>query len=46
MRWSWLPPAESEASRRLARRHQLTLNTLFQGAWGALLARATGRDPT
>jgi amino acid adenylation domain-containing protein len=40
----WLPPAEAEALSTLARRHQLTLNTLFQGAWGALLARATGRD--
>src|SRR5262245_1549605 len=40
----WIPPAETEALTALARRHQLTLNTLFQGAWGALLARATGRD--
>ncbi|MEA2603270.1 MAG: hypothetical protein QOF89_4262, partial [Acidobacteriota bacterium] len=40
----WLPPAEVEALSGLARRSQLTLNTLFQGAWGALLARATGRD--
>ena len=41
---AWIPPAESEALSALARRHQLTLNTLFQGAWGAFLARATGRD--
>ncbi|HEY4595794.1 MAG TPA: amino acid adenylation domain-containing protein, partial [Thermoanaerobaculia bacterium] len=41
---SWLPPAEVEALSTLARRHQLTLNTVFQGAWGTLLSRATGRD--
>ncbi len=41
---SWIPAAETEALSALARRQQLTLNTLFQGAWGALLARATGRD--
>jgi amino acid adenylation domain-containing protein len=41
---SWLPPAEIEVLSTLARRNQLTLNTVFQGAWGALLARATGRD--
>jgi amino acid adenylation domain-containing protein len=40
---SWIAPAEAEELSALARRHQLTLNTLFQGAWGALLARATGR---
>ncbi|MFE7044770.1 amino acid adenylation domain-containing protein, partial [Streptomyces atratus] len=28
----------------LARRHDLTLNTLFQGAWAILLGRLTGRD--
>ncbi|MER5345710.1 amino acid adenylation domain-containing protein [Streptomyces mirabilis] len=27
-----------------ARRHGLTLNTLLQGAWALVLARATGRD--
>src|SRR3982751_943271 len=41
---SWIPPAEAEALSTLGRRRQLTLNTLFQGAWGALLARATDRD--
>ncbi len=41
---SWVPPEEFEALSALARRHQLTLNTVFQGAWGALLARATGSD--
>ena len=40
----WIPPEESDALTALARRHQLTLNTLFQGAWGAVLGRATGRD--
>ncbi len=38
---------EAELVERLgaaARRHQLTLNTLFQGAWGALLAAYTGED--
>nr|QEO74128.1 condensation domain-containing protein [uncultured bacterium] len=40
----WIPPEETEALTALARRNQLTLNTLFQGAWGALLGRATGRD--
>src|SRR5258705_11448779 len=39
-----MPPAGVEALSPLARRNQLTLNTLFQGAWGALLARAAGRD--
>ena len=29
---------------QLARRHDLTLNTLVQGAWGVLLSRLTGRD--
>src|SRR6185295_7087094 len=41
---SWIPPAEAEAMSLLARRYQLTLNTLFQGAWGALLGRTTDRD--
>ncbi|HEY4561540.1 MAG TPA: AMP-binding protein, partial [Thermoanaerobaculia bacterium] len=36
--------AEAAALSTLGRRRQLTLNTLFQGAWGALLARATDRD--
>src|SRR5882724_1278724 len=29
---------------RQARSHGLTLNTVFQGAWGALLGRLTGRE--
>jgi amino acid adenylation domain-containing protein len=41
---AWIPQEETEALTALARRHQLTLNTLFQGAWGALLGRATGRE--
>ncbi len=41
---SRIPAAKAEALAALARRHQLTLNTVFQGAWGALLARTTGRD--
>ncbi|MCB5183283.1 condensation domain-containing protein, partial [Streptomyces antimicrobicus] len=28
----------------LARRHELTVNTVVQGAWGILLGRLTGRD--
>ena len=37
--------AESEALRAWARRHGLTLNTLFQGAWAVLLQRlGLGRD--
>jgi amino acid adenylation domain-containing protein/non-ribosomal peptide synthase protein (TIGR01720 family) len=32
------------ALRALARRHQLTLNTLVQGAWAALVSRYTGVD--
>ncbi|HWM94191.1 MAG TPA: amino acid adenylation domain-containing protein [Thermoanaerobaculia bacterium] len=39
----WIPSEEAEALTALARRHQLTLNTLVQGAWGTLLSRATGR---
>ncbi len=37
-----LPPADTRALMELARRHHLTLNTLVQGAWALLLARATG----
>ncbi|NGN66162.1 amino acid adenylation domain-containing protein, partial [Streptomyces sp. A7024] len=38
------PGAElTTALRALARRHGLTLNTVFQGAWGLLLAKLTGR---
>ncbi|MBB4226170.1 non-ribosomal peptide synthetase, partial [Variovorax guangxiensis] len=39
-----LPQALTEALTRQARQHSLTLNTLMQGAWGALLARLTGRQ--
>src|SRR5262249_48192889 len=34
-----LPAETVKALSALARRHQLTLNTLFQGAWALLLAR-------
>jgi len=37
-----LTEAASETLRRLARSRQLTLNTLVQGAWALLLARASG----
>ncbi|MFP5287986.1 MAG: non-ribosomal peptide synthetase, partial [Thermoanaerobaculia bacterium] len=40
----WIPKEEADALAELARRNQLTLNTLFQGAWGAVLGRATGRE--
>ncbi|GLZ29357.1 hypothetical protein Lesp02_15470 [Lentzea sp. NBRC 105346] len=33
----------TEALRRQARRHGLTINTVLQGVWGLLLARLTGR---
>ncbi|HEV7518259.1 MAG TPA: condensation domain-containing protein, partial [Thermoanaerobaculia bacterium] len=39
-----LPEALTAALERAARRHQLTLNTLVQGAWGLLLGRSTGVD--
>ena len=34
-----VPPEVTAALRALARRHQLTLNTLIQGAWSLLLSR-------
>jgi amino acid adenylation domain-containing protein len=37
-----LPAATWAALSALARRHRLTPNTLFQGAWGLLLARTAG----
>ncbi|HVR11090.1 MAG TPA: amino acid adenylation domain-containing protein, partial [Thermoanaerobaculia bacterium] len=37
-----LDPAASGALAGFARRHQLTLNTLVQGAWAALLHRTSG----
>lgn len=39
-----LDPATTERLRELARAHELTLNTLVQGAWAILLARYSG-DP-
>ncbi len=38
----YLSAATSEALKAFARRHQLTLNTLFQGAWAMLLNRYSG----
>jgi amino acid adenylation domain-containing protein/non-ribosomal peptide synthase protein (TIGR01720 family) len=37
-----LPVATAEGLRSLAQQHQLTLNTLLQGAWALLLNRYTG----
>ncbi len=34
----------SEGLRELSRRHRLTLNTLFQGAWALLLGRTSGEE--
>jgi len=34
-----VPPGETAALRAFARGHQLTLNTVFQGAWSLLLGR-------
>jgi hypothetical protein len=34
----------TEAVRRVARQHQLTLNTIVQGAWTLLLGRYTGEE--
>jgi amino acid adenylation domain-containing protein len=39
-----LPAALSEALAQQARRYQLTLNTLLQGAWGIVLGQTTGQD--
>jgi microcystin synthetase protein McyB len=39
-----LSPDLSGRLRELARRHDMTLNTLMQGAWGLLLAHYTGHD--
>jgi amino acid adenylation domain-containing protein/non-ribosomal peptide synthase protein (TIGR01720 family) len=38
-----LPVPLTAALDEMARRHRLTLNTLVQGAWALLLARASGR---
>jgi len=39
---AWLPEELSTALREAARRHQLTLNTLLQGAWALLLSACGG----
>ena len=39
-----LAPATTAALQALAQKHQLTLNTLVQGAWSLLLSRYSGRD--
>ncbi len=39
-----VPAATSTALRAFVRRHQLTLNTVVQGAWAILLARAGGEE--
>ena len=39
-----LPTIETEALRQLARGGQMTLNTLAQAAWAAVLSRQSGRD--
>ena len=39
-----LSEAETTALQRLARDHQVTINTLVQAAWAVLLARATGEQ--
>jgi len=39
-----LPASLTEAFRSLARRRQLTLNTLVQGAWALLLSRYSGEE--
>ena len=39
-----LPQGVSSAITDLARRRGLTMNSVFQGLWGLLLARLTGRD--
>lgn len=36
--------AETTAMRSFARRHRLTMNTVIQGAWAALLSRYSGHD--
>jgi amino acid adenylation domain-containing protein/non-ribosomal peptide synthase protein (TIGR01720 family) len=41
---SELPVASKAALQNLARQHQLTLNTLVQGAWALLLSRYSGQQ--
>jgi amino acid adenylation domain-containing protein/non-ribosomal peptide synthase protein (TIGR01720 family) len=40
----FLPPATTSALQAFARHHQLTLNTLVQGAWAVLLGRYSGES--
>ena len=40
----YLSRGETAALQSLARRHQLTLNTLIQGVWALLLSRYSGED--
>jgi len=40
---TWLPESTTPALRCFAQQHQLTLNTLFQAAWGVLLCRMTSQ---
>ncbi len=44
VRQALLSAAASDALGAFARRHQVTQNTLAQGAWGLLLARASGGE--
>jgi amino acid adenylation domain-containing protein/non-ribosomal peptide synthase protein (TIGR01720 family) len=39
-----VPPAATAQLERFARRHQLTLNTVLQGAWALLAGRHSGED--
>ncbi|MDF9391891.1 non-ribosomal peptide synthetase [Methylococcus capsulatus] len=41
---AWTPPALYEALQQLAKKQDVTLNTLVQSAWGLLIARHSGRD--
>ncbi|MBC3413316.1 amino acid adenylation domain-containing protein, partial [Pseudomonas sp. SWRI51] len=38
-----IDPAEAAQLEQFARRHKVTLNTMFQAAWGLLLQRLTGQ---
>ena len=39
-----VPAGLTEALQALTRRHRLTLNTLFQGAWALMLSRLSGEE--
>ncbi|WP_041361153.1 non-ribosomal peptide synthetase [Methylococcus capsulatus] len=41
---AWAPPALYEALQALAKKQEVTLNTLVQAAWGLLIARHSGLD--